>query len=203
MALPWPLVIVPWSWDSTLALAMVVVLILGHKTSLVFINHNYYIVTLVYKIAVKKLKKISFIMGFQDLCSFVSVENIIPDNFRVLTFSWNGPERPLFACFMFCHRKYLAVLPQSCGNFKWSELLTRLLFLGGSNCYGFLVKSSNTICNDPISYFYHFDQVSPRKSLVYLFKYLILTIIYNNLFYSFLYIMDMNTRHNIAWMICK
>lgn len=87
---------------------------------LVLLNHNYNIVTLIYKIAVKKLKKISLIMGFQDLCAWVSVENVIPDNFRVLNFSWNGPERSLFACFMFCHRMYLPVLPQSCGNFKWS-----------------------------------------------------------------------------------
>ena len=31
---------------------------------LVLLNHNHYIVTLVYKIAVKKLKKISFVIGF-------------------------------------------------------------------------------------------------------------------------------------------
>ena len=99
VALPWLWSLLPWSWDSSLALAMVVVLALRSLDLLILFNHNHYIVTWVFKIAVKKLKKISFIMGFLDPCSWVFEENIVPENFRALTFWWNGAERPLFACF--------------------------------------------------------------------------------------------------------
>ena len=54
---------------------------------LVLLNHNYYIVTFVCKIAVKKLKKISFVIDFLETCPRVFEENVIPDNFRALTFS--------------------------------------------------------------------------------------------------------------------
>ena len=73
---------------------------------LVLLNHNYNLVTLVYKWAVKNLKKISFIIGFRDTCSWVFEENVVSDNFRALTFWWIGPEVPRFACLRFWQKAF-------------------------------------------------------------------------------------------------
>ena len=111
VALPWLWSWQPWSWYSVLALAMAVVSDLRSLDLLVLLCHNQYIVTWVFKIAVNKLKKISFIMGFLDSCTWVFEENIVPDNFRVLTFWWNGPEKPLFACLSSVTKTFWTVLP--------------------------------------------------------------------------------------------
>ena len=89
-----------------LGLAMVVVLVLRSLDFLILLNHNYNLVTLVYKWAVKKLKKISFIIGFRDTCFFVFEENVVSDNFRALTFWWIGPEVPRFVCLRFWQKAF-------------------------------------------------------------------------------------------------
>ena len=69
-------VALPWLWSLA---TMILRLILGFSHGcglgfrsldhLVLLNHNYNLVTLVYKWAVKNLKKISFIIGFRDTYS--------------------------------------------------------------------------------------------------------------------------------------